>query len=76
MFLIKCPHCDIDIDIVQINCGIFRCGMIIKEENGKKVLVQIDPHLPKEQCDKLENVVGCRGPFRVINGVAVKCDYI
>ena len=58
---IQCPHCGIDIEIVEINCGIFICGV---DKNGK----QIDPHLPKEQCEKLNDIYGCKNSFKYMNG--------
>lgn len=69
LILVQCPHCGIDIEITQINCGIFRCGV---DKYGK----QINPHLPKDQCDKLTEIIGCKRPFRYINGKVEKCDYI
>ncbi len=79
---IECPHCKLIIEIIKLNCGIFRCGII------KNSMKQIDPHLPKEQCDLLVNnnvIYGCGKPFfvkqiSIINNefyyeVSV-CDYI
>jgi hypothetical protein len=75
--IINCPHCDITIEVVQLNCQIFRCGIY------KNTLKQIDPHLPKEQCDELKEkdlIYGCGKPFRVnvVNKEykSVICDYI
>lgn len=70
MFL-PCPTCGIMIEIVEINCAIFRCGVI------KSTGIQIDPHLPKAECDKLgDTIYGCANPFRLDNGNLVVCDYI
>jgi hypothetical protein len=44
---VQCPSCLIDIEIIELNCRIFRCG-IMKSTNQ-----QINPHLNKEECDKL-----------------------
>tara|TARA_B100000963_G_scaffold627_1_gene505 strand:- start:636 stop:881 length:246 start_codon:yes stop_codon:yes gene_type:complete len=76
---INCPHCKQVIEVLksQFNCKIFRHGVF------KDTYTQIDPHLPKVQCDKLvaENkIYGCGKPFRlVIEGNKFKteiCDYI
>jgi hypothetical protein len=63
MILVKCPNCDIYIEVLQLNCKIFRCGIL--KNNGS----QINPHLPKSECDKLFNsgkIFGCSKPFKII----------
>lgn len=73
MSIINCPHCGIYIIIEQLNCGIFRCGTY------KDTYKQIDPHLPKIECDKLllENTIyGCGKPFQIKNNVVSVCEYI
>ena len=73
-----CPHCDIMIEVIEFNCCIFRCG--IYKANGK----QIDPHLSKNNCDKLvsnREIYGCGKPFKVEKNkdgtmICVACDYI
>lgn len=77
MSFVNCPHCDICIDVIALNCRIFRCG--VYKNNCK----QIDPHLPKTECDRLskENLIyGCSKPFIVdlIDGKYISkiCDYI
>lgn len=69
---INCPHCQQRIWIEQLNCGIFRCGMI--KETGD----QIPPHATKEECTAYLNqgIYGCGKPFQIIDGVVNKCDYI
>ena len=69
---IHCPHCQQKIWIEQLNCGIFRCGMI--KETGD----QIPPHATKEECDTYLNqgIYGCGKPFQIVEGVVTKCDYI
>jgi hypothetical protein len=75
---VDCPHCNTTIEIIQLNCRIFRCGIL--KSNGE----QIDPHLPKNQCDVLTNrneIYGCGKPFKVetqADGSLVChiCDYI
>jgi hypothetical protein len=76
-FEIKCPHCDEYVIIEQINCAIFRHGVY------KCNLVQINPHLPKNDCDLLKQndlIYGCGKPFciEIKDGkyVALICDYI
>ena len=61
--IIECPSCKQMIEVVEINCQIFRCGIY------KANYQQIDPHLPKLDCDQLvENslIFGCGKPFRLI----------
>ena len=74
---IECPHCGGIIEIIQMNCGIFRHG-VLKANNQ-----QINPHASKEICDELftkELIYGCGKPFRIVceNGtfMVVICDYI
>jgi hypothetical protein len=76
-FFIKCPHCDDFIYIEKLNCRIFRHA-VYKKNNE-----QIDPHTPKNICEKLINnneIYGCGKPFKIntINNIhnAVICDYI
>ncbi len=67
------PDCNISIEIVEINCAIFRCG--ICKENGK----QIEPHLPKEECDALkkeDKIWGCGRPFQLVERKLIPCEYI
>ena len=78
MFYVECPHCLCLIEIVKINCAIFRHG--IYKKNGK----QINPHLDKDSCDNLvlNNLIyGCGKPFKIFlneNNIwqAEICDYI
>jgi|SaaInlV_100m_DNA_2_1039680.scaffolds.fasta_scaffold01851_2 hypothetical protein len=80
-YIFNCPHCDALIEVCQnqTNCLIFRHGSL-KENN-----TQIDPHLGKEECDRLFNenlIYGCGKPFKLVrNGTneidkVVVCDYI
>jgi hypothetical protein len=67
----ECPTCGIAIEIVEVNCAVFRCG--VYKHNGE----QIDPHLPKEQCDAIKGAIyGCASPFKLVNGKLEKCGYI
>ncbi len=64
---ITCPHCNSEIEIVQINCGIFRHAQY---KDGR----DFNPHASKEECDNaLKN--GCAKPFELKDGIAVKCEY-
>ena len=76
-FEVQCPHCNEFIIIEQINCAIFRHGII------KNNLQQINPHLSKPNCDFLVDnnlIYGCGKPFKIqlINNIwiATSCDYI
>ena len=78
--LADCPHCGllVFVCIKDFNCRIFRHGVY------KHSMKQIDPHLPKKECDRLkvqDLIIGCGKPFKLINDmsgktIAVKCDYI
>ena len=77
--IIMCPHCSefILILIEELNCCIFRHGVIIKTG------IQLDPHASKELCDFYINtnqIYGCGKPYQIIienmKYIAVKCDYI
>lgn len=60
--LVECPHCGCFIQIREINCAIFRHG--VYKQTGQ----QIDPHLPKADCDRLVAtgaLYGCGRPFRL-----------
>jgi hypothetical protein len=80
MIIVTCPHCEQLIEIVAVNCAIFRCGEY--KANGQ----QLPPHLPKEECDRLFStgqIWGCGKPFRLepkgtttAEYIAVCCDYI
>ncbi len=70
------PDCNIGIEIIEINCSIFRCG--IYKNNGN----QINPHLSKEDCDKIkkDEIWGCGRPFQLKqyqgNYQLFQCDYL
>ena len=78
-----CPHCNNYVIIEQLNCKIFRHGVI--KSSGQ----QIPPHSNKEICDELYDkklIYGCGRPFHVISIntnsnnelelISEKCDYI
>ena len=71
---IFCPNCGIMIMIEEVNCGIFRCGIL------KDSLLQIESHLDKINCDLLlsKNLIyGCSKPFKIAKDlIAIKCDYL
>ena len=76
--IVQCPHCNHYIEIIELNCKIFRCGII------KSDFSQINPHSSKKDCDKMkkeDTIYGCGKPFRIIqkesHAFAIeKCDYI
>ena len=68
-----CPWCGQSIWIEEIRCGIFRCGIL------KDTFQQVEPHLPKPECDRLfeeGKIYGCGRPFQYVNGELKKCDYL
>lgn len=75
--MMKCPHCNEDIIIDKINCGIFRHAWF------KNNFEQVNSHLSEKDCDELiknKLVYGCCKPFKVIiinNILTVEiCNYI
>lgn len=62
-FIVQCPNCNQHIEILEVNCQVFRCGIF--KENYQ----QIEPHLPKEICDRLaseDKIFGCGKPFMLV----------
>jgi|LakMenEpi03Aug12_release.lakeMendotaPanAssembly.Ray.scaffolds.fasta_scaffold804379_2 hypothetical protein len=75
IYVVKCPHCSILVEVVELNCRIFRCGIF------KETYQQINPHLSKKECDDLvlnNSIYGCGKPFQIPAGSSdpVICDYI
>jgi hypothetical protein len=75
--VVMCPHCNEAVLIYELNCCIFRHGSF------KQTFTQMDPHCPKEECDRLVQlglIYGCGKPFIVTEKdgllVADICDYI
>ena len=76
--IITCPHCQEYVEILQINCAIFRHGTF--KTNGQ----QMDPHTPKDLCDQYMKdglIYGCGKPFKLLvreNNILVAeiCEYI
>ena len=74
-FIVSCPSCGIYIEILTIACGIYRCGIF--KETG----LQVNPHLPKDQCERIvkQNLIfGCGKPFRITdkNTPPELCEYL
>lgn len=74
---IQCPHCEGMVEILQINCGIFRHGIY------KNMQTQLNPHAPENICreaSKKEKIYGCGKPFKLEfrekEYIAIKCEYI
>ena len=75
--IVYCPHCKDPVEIIQLNCCIFRHA-ILKSNHS-----QINPHASLEECIKLLSnnlIYGCGKPFRIIVNnsdlEAIVCDYI
>ena len=69
----ECPHCGVVVQVVDIACGIFRCGEF-KNNQG-----QIPPHADRATCERLVQealVWGCAKPFRFDGHTATACDYL
>ena len=74
MSIVQCPHCSIYIEIIELNCKIFRCG--IYKYNG----LQINPHMSETECTfliKTNAIYGCSKPFRITaEGHVESCAYL
>jgi len=72
--IIQCPHCEQYIEVIELNCRIFRCGIY------KKTNIQVDPHLNEVSCNDLKTkdlIYGCGKPFQILHdGAVVVCGYI
>jgi hypothetical protein len=77
--VLECPHCKIFfiMNENELNCKIIRHAVF------KKNMCQINPHLPKNECDDLVEkklVIGCAKPSQIIikkdKYIAIECDYI
>lgn len=75
--VVSCPHCNEFVLIEQLNCKIFRHG-VLKSNN-----TQMNPHASKAECDSLAQedlIIGCGKPFQIIENqntyVAEMCDYV
>ena len=77
IIVVSCPHCKDFIMIEEINCNIFRHGVI--KSSGK----QMDPHSSKELCEKMKEtdaIFGCGKPFSLVKKndeyYSQLCEYI
>lgn len=77
--LVKCPNCYEFVEILALNCRIFRHGVY------KHNMEQISPHSSKIDCENLvqnDQIYGCGKPFKLtFNEIsnkfeAIICDYI
>lgn len=75
--IVYCPHCSDPVEILQLNCCIFRHA-ILKSNHS-----QINPHSSFAECSRLLSdklIYGCGKPFKIIvKGTeleAIICDYI
>ena len=76
--VVTCPHCHEHVIIEQINCGIFRHGVL--KSTGKPM----HPHASKQVCNqylKKGLIYGCGRPFQITkdssNSLTIStCDYI
>jgi|688.fasta_scaffold242740_2 hypothetical protein len=75
VYYFACPHCGATIAVVDIACGIFRCGLL-KEGKGE---TPVPPHADKATCDRLvqqNKVWGCARPFKFDGHRATACGYV
>lgn len=87
LYVFNCPHCGMGVEVEknQVNCCIFRHGAFFSKTPEGVIIptTQMNPHTPKEECDRLFSeglIVGCGRPFRLVpKGVEYEvqvCDYI
>lgn len=70
-FYVECPSCGVMVEILALNCAIFRCGVF--RDSGQ----QLPPHASREMCESaVPKIWGCGKPFRVVNNKAELCDFI
>lgn len=81
-YMFECPHCGgiVLVPYGSVNCQIFRHAVL------KRTLQQINPHAPRDECERLvaqDAIFGCGKPFRISRGagdtdwtVVDECDYI
>ena len=78
MLFVICPHCSGMVEVLEINCAIFRHGVFA--DTGQ----QVPPHCTQEehlQWVRSGRLIGCGFPFRVRREstgdlVAEPCEYI
>ena len=71
----RCPHCKISIEILELNCGIFRCGIY---EYKAGIYKQLPAHGKKSTIDKIKKkykVYGCGNPIQYKGGLFIKTDW-
>jgi len=69
--IIVCPHCHRYVEILELNCCIFRHGIF---KNGN----QIPPHCSLEEWlnfVKNDIIYGCGKPFKIVNEIAIECSF-
>lgn len=65
-----CPNCQGLVEIIEVNCGIFRHA-IYKDGNP------VNPHMTQAEYEKnKDKILGCGLPFQFFNGSLVKCAWI
>lgn len=69
ILVVECPWCKCNVEIEQLNCGIFRHGL---DKSGN----QLPPHSSEEYC-KINNDTekGCGFPFKIIDNIAIKTTF-
>ena len=63
--IVICPNCQNYVEILELNCCIFRHA-VYKESNPSIIDKLIKDNL----------ILGCGKPFKIINCIAIPCDYI
>jgi len=76
MLFVNCPHCDLLLEIIELNCKKFVCGVYRSD------YLQIPPHMSKKECVKLMEsrlIWGCGHPFILVESdqkwIAIESEY-
>lgn len=71
--IVNCPWCQKMVWVSEMNCKIFRHGVM------KKTFTQLNPHASEDECMKAVNddlIFGCGGPFMIDkNNYAIRCTF-
>ena len=70
----NCPFCNIQIELVKVNCGILRCG-IYETRQGK--IKQLPKHASEKTIMNLRNriIFGCGNPIEYKNNILIKSSW-
>ena len=73
MILVHCPHCQQLIEIVELNCRIFRCGVLKQtgEQHGWKTFIP-----PFEYCTDNAAMIAITAYHKYLAGIFSSLDAV